>query len=167
MQKITPYLWFKDGKSMEEAVNLYTSLFKNSRIENMVRYPEGIPGVGGTVMTGVFYLEGQEFMVLNGGPQFTFNESISFFVKCKDQAEVDHFWNRLTANGGEESMCGWLKDKFGVSWQIIPDALGELMGDKDPEKSGRVMQAMLKMKKIIVADLEKAYRGESALRIGS
>ncbi len=155
MQKITPFLWFEDNA--EEAVNFYTSIFKNSKIVSMNRLPEGTPGPAGKVMTATFQLEGQEFMALNGGPAgFKFNESISFFVTCETQAEVDYFWDKLSA-GGEPSQCGWLKDKFGVSWQIVPTALGQLLGDPDPQKSQRVMQAMLKMTKINVAELRRAY----------
>ena len=155
-QKITPFLWFDNDA--EEAMNFYTSIFKNSSINEIRRYGEVSPG-SGHVITGSFTLEGQNFMALNGGPHFKFNESVSFFVNCEDQAEVDYYWNRLTTDGGEESQCGWLKDKYGLSWQIIPKALGELLGDKDPEKAGRVMQAMLKMKKIDVTKLKEAYRG--------
>jgi predicted 3-demethylubiquinone-9 3-methyltransferase (glyoxalase superfamily) len=151
MKKITPYLWF--DTQAEVAMNFYVSLFKNSKVNNVSRGPDG------RAFTVSFELDGQEFMGLNAGPQFKFNESISFFVNCEDQAEVDHFWNALTADGGEESMCGWCKDKYGLWWQIIPKQLGELMGDPDPEKSKRVTEAMLKMQKIIVADLQKAYDG--------
>jgi predicted 3-demethylubiquinone-9 3-methyltransferase (glyoxalase superfamily) len=151
MKKITPFLWF--DTQAEEAMNFYVSLFKNSKVTNISRGPDG------RAFTVSFELDEQEFMGLNADPQFKFNESISMFVNCEDQAEVDYFWNALTADGGEESMCGWLKDKYGLSWQIVPKQLGELMGDPDPEKSGRVMQAMLKMQKIIVADLQKAHRG--------
>jgi predicted 3-demethylubiquinone-9 3-methyltransferase (glyoxalase superfamily) len=154
-QKITPYLWFNNNA--EEAMNFYVSVFKNSRILNVSRYPEGAPGLAGTVMTATFQLEGQEFMVLNGGPEFKFNESISFLVDCKTQEEVDDLWAKLTADGGEESQCGWLKDKFGVSWQIIPQALSELLSDPDPVKAQSVMQAMLQMQKIDVAKLQAAY----------
>ena len=146
MTKITPFLWF--DTQAEEAMNYYVSVFKNSKVINAS--PQMVQ----------FELDGQEFIGLNAGPQYKFNESISMFVNCEDQAEVDRFWNALIADGGEESMCGWLKDKYGLSWQIVPKQLGELMGDPDPEKSQRVMQAMLKMKKIIVADLQKAYDGE-------
>jgi len=151
MQKITPFLWF--DTELEEAVNFYVSVFKNSEIKNISRH-------GDQVFTASFVLNGVEFMGLNGGPLFTFNESVSFFVDCEDQAEVNELWDKLTADGGEASQCGWLKDKFGVSWQIIPKALGELLGDPDPEKSGRVMQAMLKMQKIEVDQLQAAYKGE-------
>ncbi|MBO9702857.1 MAG: VOC family protein [Sporocytophaga sp.] len=150
MQKITPFLWF-DGQA-EEAVNFYTSLFKDSKIVNMSRMPDG------KVMSATFLLNGQEFMALNGGPMFKFTEAISLFVKCETQAEIDNFWEKLS-EGGSKSRCGWLKDKFGLSWQIIPPVLGELMGDKDPAKSQRVMQAMLKMDKIIIQDLKDAYNG--------
>jgi predicted 3-demethylubiquinone-9 3-methyltransferase (glyoxalase superfamily) len=151
MKKITPYLWF--DTQAEEAMNFYVSLFKNSKVLGVSRGPDG------KAFTVSFELDGQEFMGLNAGPRFKFNESISFFVNCEDQAEVDHFWNALTADGGEESMCGWCKDKYGLWWQIIPQQLGELMGDPDPEKSKRVTDAMLKMQKIIVSDLQKAYDG--------
>jgi len=151
MKKITPFLWFDN--QAEEAMNFYVSLFKNSKVLNVSRGPDG----KAFIMS--FELEGQEFMALNAGPQFKFNESVSFYVDCEDQAEVDYFWDTLTADGGEESMCGWLKDKYGLSWQIIPRQLGELMGDPDPEKSKRVTDAMLKMQKIIVADLQKAHGG--------
>jgi predicted 3-demethylubiquinone-9 3-methyltransferase (glyoxalase superfamily) len=149
MTKITPFLWF--DTQAEEAMNFYVSVFKNSKVHNVSRGPDG------KAFTVSFELNGQEFMGLNAGPQFKFNEAVSFFVNCKDQAEVDYYWEKLTADGGEESMCGWLKDKYGLSWQIIPKALGELMGDPDPVKSQRVMQAMLQMQRIIVADLERAH----------
>ncbi len=151
MKKITPFLWFDN--QAEEAMNFYVSLFKNSKVLNVSRGPDG----KAFIMS--FELDRQEFMTLNAGPQFKFNESVSFYVDCEDQAEVDYFWDTLTADGGEESMCGWLKDKYGLSWQIIPRQLGELMGDPDPEKSKRVTDAMLKMQKIIVADLQKAHGG--------
>jgi predicted 3-demethylubiquinone-9 3-methyltransferase (glyoxalase superfamily) len=154
MQKITPFLWF--DHEAEEAMNFYVSIFKNSKIISLTRYGEGGPGPAGEVMTGTFQLEGQEFMALNGGPDHQFTEAISFFVDCKTQEEVDELWSRLTA-GGEEGPCGWLKDKFGVSWQIIPTVLGELLGDPDPVKSQRVMQAMLQMKKIDIKALQEAY----------
>jgi len=157
MQKITTYLWFDDDA--EEAMKFYTSLFKNSKILSTSRYPEGSPGKPGTLMTGSFQLDGQEFMALNGGPQFPFTEAISLFVNCETQQEVDDLWAKLTADGGEESQCGWLKDKFGVSWQIIPKQLGEMIGDKDPAKSKRAVDAMLKMKKIDIKALERARDG--------
>ena len=149
MKKITPFLWF--DTQAEEAMNFYVSLFKNSKVLGVSRGPDG------KAFNVSFELDGQEFLGLNAGLQFKFNEAVSMFVNCEDQAEVDHFWNALIADGGEESMCGWCKDKFGLWWQIVPKQLGELMGDPNPEKSGRVMQAMLKMKKIIVADLKKAH----------
>jgi predicted 3-demethylubiquinone-9 3-methyltransferase (glyoxalase superfamily) len=155
MQKITPYLWFDN--QAEEAMQFYTSTFKNSKIINVSRYPEGAPGVAGTVMTGTIQIEGQEFIVLNGGPQYKFTEAISFFVNCKTQEEVDDLWAKLTANGGEEGPCGWCKDKFGVSWQIIPELLGQLLGDPNPVKAQAAMQAMLQMKKIDSAKLREAY----------
>lgn len=155
MQKITPYLWFDNNA--EEAMNFYIALFPDSKVLDVQRYPEGAPGPAGEVMAATFQLAGQEFMVLNGGPQFKFNESFSLFVNCEDQAEVDRLWNALIANGGEESRCGWLKDKYGLSWQIIPTALGRLMGDPNPAKAQAVMQAMLQMQKIVVDKLQAAY----------
>ncbi len=152
MSKITPFLWF--DTQAEEAMNFYVSLFKNSKVNNISRGPEG------NAFMVSFELDGQEFMGLNAGPHHKFNEAISLYVDCKDQAEVDYFWNKLIADGGEESMCGWLKDKYGLSWQIVPKQLGELMGGPDSEKSQRVMQAMLKMQKIIVSDLQRAYDGK-------
>ena len=156
MQKITPFLWFDDNA--EEAMNFYVSIFKNSKILNLRRYGEAGPGPKGKVMTGTFQLEGQEFMALNGGPQFPFTEAISLFVDCETQAEVDELWEKLS-KGGEKSQCGWVKDKFGLWWQVIPSALGEMLGDPDPAKANRVMQAMLKMKKI---DIEALRRARSA-----
>jgi predicted 3-demethylubiquinone-9 3-methyltransferase (glyoxalase superfamily) len=157
MQKITPFLWF-DGRA-EEAANLYVSIFKNSKILNIARYGEAGPGLKGTVMMATFQLEGQEFMALNGGPHYTFSPAISFFVDCETQAEVDELWEKLSA-GGSKLQCAWLKDRFGVSWQIVPRALRELMQDKDPVKSQRVFKAMLQMTKIDVEGLKRAYRGE-------
>ncbi|CAN5187898.1 VOC family protein [soil metagenome] len=157
MSKIAPFLWFDNNA--EEAMNFYTGIFPNAKIGNVSRYGEGSPMPAGTVMSCTFELGGQEFMAMNGGPMFTFTEAISFFVDCEDQAEVDKYWDALT-EGGEESQCGWLKDKFGLSWQIIPRALGQTLGGSDAAGSGRAMQAMMGMKKLIVADLEKAYRGE-------
>jgi predicted 3-demethylubiquinone-9 3-methyltransferase (glyoxalase superfamily) len=158
MQKISPFLWF--DSNAEEAINLYVSIFKNSKIVNVSRYGEEGAKVSGrpkgSFMTATIELNGQTFMVLNGGPLFRFTEAISFFVNCETQEEVDFFWEKLS-DGGSESQCGWLKDKFGVSWQIVPSALGKLLGDKDPAKSGKVMQAMLQMKKIVIADLQRAY----------
>ncbi len=155
MQKITPFLWF-DGNA-EEAMNFYTSIFKNSKIGRITRYGDAGPGPKGTVMSATFQLDGQEFMALNGGPQLKFTEAISFFVNCETQEEVDELWEKLSA-GGQKSRCGWLKDKYGLSWQIIPSALGEMLGDKDPEKSQRVMKAMLQMDKIDIKGLEQAYK---------
>jgi predicted 3-demethylubiquinone-9 3-methyltransferase (glyoxalase superfamily) len=155
MQTITPFLWY-DGQA-EEAIRLYTSIFKNSKIISINYWAEGSPFPKGQVMTGVFELDGLRFYAFDAGPQFKFTEATSFLVSCETQEEVDHYWNSLTAGGGQESMCGWLKDKFGLSWQITPSVLMKMMGDKDPVKAGRVMQAMMQMKKIIIADLEKAY----------
>jgi predicted 3-demethylubiquinone-9 3-methyltransferase (glyoxalase superfamily) len=149
MQKITPFLWF--DTQAEEAMNFYVSIFKNSKLVRVSRYGDAGPGPKGTVMVGVFELEGQQFMALNGGPQFKFTEAISLLVNCETQAEVDDLWNKLLAGGGAPGQCGWLKDKFGLSWQIVPTALGELMADKDPSKSKRVMEAMLQMTKIDIA----------------
>ena len=153
MPKITPFLWF-DGRA-EEGMNFYVSIFKNSKVGTVSRYGDAGPGPKGSVMSATFTLEGQEFMALNGGPMFTFSPAISFFVSCQTQAEVDDLWEKLSA-GGEKSRCGWLKDKFGVSWQIIPSVLGELLADKDPAKSRRVMQAMLKMAKLDIEALRQA-----------
>lgn len=162
MQKITSCLWF-DHKA-EEAAKFYTSLFKNSKILKVVHYDEASAKVSGmpkdSVLTVEFELEGQKFVALNGGPAFKFTEAISFIVDCESQEEVDNFWNKLIADGGEESMCGWLKDKYGMSWQIVPKLLEEMLSDPDAAKAGRAMQAMLEMKKIIVADLQKAYDGK-------
>ena len=157
-QKIKTYLWF--DHQAEEAANIYTSIFENSKVLNVARYGDAGPGPKGTAMTVNFQLDGQEFIALNGGPAFKFTEAISLLVDCETQDEVDRLWNKLTADGGEESMCGWLKDKFGLSWQIIPTALFRLMSDPDPDKSKRVMQAMLQMKKIDVPTLERAHAGK-------
>ena len=151
MKKVTPFLWF--DTQAEEAMNYYVSLFKNAKMLGVSRGPDG------KAFTVSFELDGQEFMGLNAGPVYKFNEAISMYVNCEDQTEVDYFWNRLSAVP-ESEQCGWCKDQFGLSWQIVPKQLGELMGDPDPERSGRVVQAMLKMKKIIVADLQKAYNNE-------
>jgi predicted 3-demethylubiquinone-9 3-methyltransferase (glyoxalase superfamily) len=155
MQKITPFLWF-DGKA-EEAMNFYVSIFKNSKIVSATRYGEAGPGPKGMVMTAKFELDGQEFVALNGGPQFTFTEAISFVVNCATQQEVDEFWEKLSA-GGEKSRCGWLKDKYGLSWQVVPTVLVEMLQDKDAEKSKRVMQAMLQMDKLDINTLKQAYQ---------
>jgi predicted 3-demethylubiquinone-9 3-methyltransferase (glyoxalase superfamily) len=144
MPKITPFLWFEGN--MEEAVRFYLSVFKNSNVKSL------------NPMSATFELLGQEFMALNAGPHHKFNEAVSFFIKCEDQAEVDYYWSKL-GDGGTEQPCGWLKDRFGVAWQVIPNALGELLGDPDRVKAGRVVQAMLRMKKIVVADLRAAYAG--------
>ena len=154
MTKIPPFLWF--DMQAEEAANFYVSIFKNSRILNIARYGEAGPGPKGGAMTVVFELDGQKFIALNGGPHFKFNEAISFSVECKTQDEVDEFWGKLS-QGGQESQCGWVKDRFGLSWQVNPTQLGEMLGDPDPEKSKRVMKAMLGMKKIDIAGLRKAY----------
>ena len=154
MQKITPFLWFDN--QAEEAAKFYASIFKNSKIVDVTRYGEAGPGPQGSAMTVTFELGGQEFIALNGGPHFKFTEAISFSVDCKTQEEVDEFWRRLS-EGGEEGQCGWLKDKYGLSWQINPTILGEMLSDPDPEKSKRVMQAMLKMKKIDISLLKQAY----------
>jgi len=154
VQKITPFLWFDNNA--EEAMNFYLSIFKNSSIVSVSRYGDASPGPKGALMTAIFQLEEQEFFVLNGGPMFSFTPAISLFVNCETQQEVDDLWDKLSA-GGEKQQCGWLKDKFGLSWQIIPTTLGELLGDKDPVKSNRVMQAMLKMTKIDIAALKQAH----------
>ena len=154
MQKITTFLWFND--QAEEAMKFYVSVFKNGKVLSVNRMPEGTPGAKGQVLGGSFEIEGQEFMVLNGGPQFPFTEAISLFVSCETQKEVDELWERLSA-GGSKDRCGWLKDRYGLSWQIIPTALGRMLGDKDPAKAGRVMEAMLKMSKLDIATLVRAY----------
>ena len=156
MQKITPYLWFDN--QAEEAANFYTSIFKNSRITEVARYGEAGPGPAGSVMIVAFELDGQPFIALNGGPQFKFTEAISFVINCESQEEVDTMWARLTA-GGEESMCGWLKDKYGLSWQVVPTALPALLNAPDPEKASRVMEVFLTMKKIDLPALQRAYDG--------
>ncbi|MVT08456.1 VOC family protein [Chitinophaga tropicalis] len=155
MQKITPFLWFDN--QAEEAANFYTSIFANSSITNVSRYPEGAPAPAGSVMTVTFILDGVEFTALNAGPHFKFTEAISFYVKCDTQEEIDEKWEKLTSGGGQPSQCGWLKDKFGLSWQIAPPVLGELMQDKDREKAGRVTAAMMKMTKIDIQQLKDAY----------
>jgi predicted 3-demethylubiquinone-9 3-methyltransferase (glyoxalase superfamily) len=158
MQKIKTFLWFDD--KAEEAAKFYVSIFKNSKIGEVSRYPEGSPGPVGKVMTVDFELDGQELIALNGGPEFRFTEAISLFVNCETQAEVDELWEKLS-EGGEKSQCGWLKDRYGLSWQIVPTALGRLMADKDPEKAKRVMQSMLQMSKIDIAALERARDEET------
>jgi predicted 3-demethylubiquinone-9 3-methyltransferase (glyoxalase superfamily) len=157
MQKITPFLWF--DHQAEEAVNFYLSVFKNSKKLRTVRFGKAGPGPEGTVMTVDFLIEGQQFVALNGGPAFTFSQAISFAVNCSTQDEVDLLWGTLS-EGGEQQPCGWLKDKYGVSWQIVPVVLSEMLNDPDPEKSQRVMKALLQMKKIDIKLLERAYTGE-------
>jgi predicted 3-demethylubiquinone-9 3-methyltransferase (glyoxalase superfamily) len=153
MRKITPFLWFDD--KAEEAANFYVSIFKNSKIGRVSRYGEGGPGPKGSVMSVTFTLDGEEFSALNGGPVFSFTPAISFFVDCKTQAEVDELWEKLSA-GGEKGQCGWLKDKYGVSWQIVPSGLGELLGDKDPVKAKKAMQAMMQMTKLDIEAMRRA-----------
>jgi len=155
-QKITPFLWF-DGKA-EEAMNFYVSIFKNSKVVQLTRYGDAGPGPKGTVMSAIFQLEGQEFYALNGGPQFKFSPAISLFVNCETQQEVDELWEKLSA-GGKRNRCGWLDDKFGLTWQIIPATLGRLLQDKDAAKANRVMKAMMQMDKIDIARLQQAYDG--------
>jgi predicted 3-demethylubiquinone-9 3-methyltransferase (glyoxalase superfamily) len=155
-QKITPSLWF--DTEAEDAANFYTSVFKNSRIVSVAHYTEGAPRPAGTVMTVEWELDGQRFIGINGGPQFKFDEAISLQISCQDQEEVDYFWEKLT-DGGEEGPCGWLKDRFGLSWQVVPKGMGELFTDPDPERSGRAMQAMLKMKKLDIGELRRAADG--------
>jgi predicted 3-demethylubiquinone-9 3-methyltransferase (glyoxalase superfamily) len=154
MQKITPFLWF-DGQA-EEAMNFYVSVFKNSKVVRVSRYGEAGPGPKGTVMSATFQLEGQEFFALNGGPQYRFTPAISLFVNCETQQEVDELWEKLSA-GGKKDRCGWLTDKYGLSWQIIPSVLGKMLQDKDAEKANRVMKAMLQMDKIDIKGLKQAY----------
>ncbi|BBE50378.1 3-demethylubiquinone-9 3-methyltransferase [Ferriphaselus amnicola] len=154
MSKITPFLWF-DGQA-EEAMNFYVSVFNDSKILNVNRYGDAGPGPKGTVMTASFLLNGQPFLALNGGPVFQFTPAISFVVNCETQEEVDSYWAKLSA-GGQEGQCAWLTDKFGISWQIVPKQLGQLLSDPDPAKAGRVMQAMLEMSKIDIAELQRAY----------
>jgi predicted 3-demethylubiquinone-9 3-methyltransferase (glyoxalase superfamily) len=157
MPKISPFLWF--DTQAEEAANFYVSVFPNSRIVRTSRYGEAGPGVKGSVMTVTFELDGQEVIALNGGPQFEFNEAISLTVDCKTQEEVDRYWQKLSADGGAEGPCGWLKDKYGLSWQINPTVLGQMLEDPDPRKAKRVMEAMLQMKKIDIPTLKRAYEG--------
>ncbi|HEY3222016.1 MAG TPA: VOC family protein [Gemmatimonadales bacterium] len=161
MQKITPFLWFDNNA--EAAAQFYTSIFTNSKILEVSRYGDAGPGPKGSVMVVKFQIAGQEVTALNGGPRFTFSEAFSFVVSCENQKEIDEYWSKLTSGGGQESMCGWLKDKFGFSWQIIPANLGKLMGQKDPKKADRVMQALLKMRKLDIATLEQAAEDEVAI----
>ncbi|MDB5259036.1 MAG: hypothetical protein JWO73_244 [Candidatus Taylorbacteria bacterium] len=162
MQKITPFLWFDN--QAEEAANFYVSIFKNSKITAVTRYDKASAEVSGrpegSAMTVGFELDGQEFAALNGGPIFKFTEATSFVIDCKDQQEVDYFWSKLTADGGEESQCGWLKDKFGLSWQVVPSGLSDLLGNDDPEKSERAMKAMLGMKKLDIEAMRRAADGK-------
>ena len=153
MQKITPFLWFDNN--LEEAINFYTSIFKNSKVKNMTRYGAAGPGPKGTVMSAIFELEGQPFMALNGGPVYKLTPAISLYVNCETQEEIDELWEKLSA-GGKKDRCGWLVDKFGLSWQIIPPILGELLGSKDAGKAKRAMEAMLKMDKIDIKKLQEA-----------
>lgn len=157
VQRIVPFLWF--DSQAEDAMNFYVAIFRNSKVTSVRRYPEGAPGKAGTVMSVKFQLEGQEFMGLNGGPLFKFTEAISMFVKCETQEEVDELWEKLTA-GGQESQCGWLKDKFGLSWQVVPNTLMEVLGGVDRAGAQRAMQAMLKMKKLDIQKLQDAYAGK-------
>jgi predicted 3-demethylubiquinone-9 3-methyltransferase (glyoxalase superfamily) len=157
MQKITPFLWF-DGKA-EEAMNFYVSVFKNSKVVSVSRYGEGGPGPKGTVMSATFQLDGQDFFALNGGPEYKFTPAISFFVNCETQEEVDELWEKLS-EGGQKDRCGWLRDKYGLSWQIIPTVLGKMLQDKNPAKAKNVMNAMLQMDKIDIKRLQQAYDQE-------
>src|SRR5438270_1812102 len=154
MQKITPFLWY--DTQAEEAANFYVSIFKNAKVLGLTRYGEAGPGPKGSVLTAAFELEGEKFTALNGGPQFKFTEAISFVVNCETQEEVDYYWEKLTADGGAESQCGWLKDKYGLSWQVVPTILPELLQEKDPEKSNRIVQALMQMKKLDIAALKRA-----------
>jgi len=154
MQKITPFLWYDN--QAEEAANFYVSIFKNAKVMGLTRYGEAGPGPKGSVLTAAFELEGEKFTALNGGPQFKFTEAISFVVNCATQEEVAYYWEKLTADGGAESQCGWLKDKYGLSWQVVPTILPELLQEKDPEKSNRIVQALMQMKKLDIAALKRA-----------
>lgn len=158
MPRITPSLWFDNN--LEEAMDFYVSVFPETKIHGLTRYVEGGMGEPGSVMTGDFEILGQRFNAINGGPHFNFSEAVSFIIDCKDQAEIDYYWDKLTTNGGAESQCGWARDRFGLSWQIVPRALYDTVTGPDPEGASRATQAMLKMKKLIVADLERAYRGD-------
>jgi len=157
MQKITTFLWFDNNA--EEAANFYVSIFKNSKVGTISRYGDATPGPKGTVLTVAFELDGQKFTALNGGPQFKFTEAISLVVNCETQEEIDYYWEKLSA-GGEKSQCGWLKDKFGLSWQITPTIIGDYLSEKDPERSNRVMQEVMKMQKLEIEPLKRAYEGK-------
>lgn len=157
MPSLTPFLWF--NTQAEEAMNFYIATFPNSRVKSVARYGDAGPGPNGSVMTANFELDGKEFIALNGGPHFQFTEAISFVIDCDGQEESDRYWDRLTSEGGQPSMCGWLKDKYGVSWQVVPKQLMALLRDPDPARAGRATQAMLQMKKIDIAALEKAANG--------
>ncbi|HWO48855.1 MAG TPA: VOC family protein [Solirubrobacterales bacterium] len=159
-QKITPNLWF--DMNAEEAANFYVDLFDDGRILNVARYPEGSPGPAGEVMTVEWELNGQKFVGINGGPQFQFSEAVSFMISCKDQEEVDYYWDRLTADGGKEGQCGWLSDRFGLAWQVVPEGMDEVFSDPDPAKAERSMAAMMKMKKLDIAELRAAAEGVPA-----
>jgi predicted 3-demethylubiquinone-9 3-methyltransferase (glyoxalase superfamily) len=160
MPKISPFLWFNN--QAEEAANFYVSVFKNSKINHVSRYGEAGPGPKGSAMVVDFELDGQKVLALNGGPHFKLSEAFSFSVECDSQQEGDYFWTKLMEGGGEPQPCGWLKDRYGLSWQVNPKILGQLLSDPDPQKSKRVMEAMLQMKKIVIADLQKAYEGRAA-----
>lgn len=153
---VTPFLWF--DSQAEEAVKFYTSIFENSKIEDLSHYQEDTPGEAGSVMTVSFELNGQKFIALNGGPEYTFTPAVSFVISCDTQDEIDHYWSKLS-EGGAEVQCGWLTDKYGLSWQVVPAILGDLLGDDDEEKSGRAMQAMLQMKKLDIQQLQDAFDG--------
>lgn len=157
MQRITPFLWFDNNA--EEAMNFYVSVFPNSKVLRVTRYGDGGPGPAGSVMTAEFELDGEQFVGLNGGPKDKFNWAVSFVVNCETQEEVDYYWEKLSGDGGEESRCGWVKDKFGLWWQVTPTILTEMIGDKDPEKAARVMQAMMQMDKIEIEPIKRAYAG--------
>lgn len=156
MPAITPSLWFDNN--LEQAIEFYSSVFPNSSVERIDRFTDAGPGTPGDVVSAYFNLDGQPFVAINGGPQFPFTEAVSFMVRCRDQAEVDYYWERLV-DGGEESQCGWLKDRFGLSWQIVPDRLDELTGDPDPARTAAATKAMLGMRKIVIAELEEAVAG--------
>jgi two-component system sensor histidine kinase QseC len=158
MQKITPSLWFDNNA--EEAIGFYSSIFKNSKVLNKSWYGEGAPLLKGTMLAATFQLEGQEFLAINGGPVFPFTEAVSFTVNCENQEQVDYYWEKLLQDGGKEGQCGWLKDKYGLSWQVTPSVIHQLFSDKDTEKAGRAIQAMMKMVKLDIAALEKAFNGE-------